>query len=82
MSIVFIFRELRRVSSQFASCAQVNAPLDIGKYIEWLWAPSGVSVSGFGQLPGIFVLVDAVLQRRSEEEELAASAAASAAVHR
>jgi hypothetical protein len=33
-----------------------------------------VSASGFGQLPGILVLVDAVLQRRSEVEDLAASA--------
>ena len=73
---------MRQVRSQFGSCAEVNAPLDIGKYLEWLWAPSGVSVSGFGQLPGIFVLVDAVLQRRAEVEELAASAAATDAVHR
>ena len=70
------------MGSHFASCAQVSAPLVIGDYIEWLWAPSGVSASGIGQLPGIFVMVDAVLQRRSEVEELAASAEATAAVRR
>ena len=44
----------------------MSAPLDIEKYRDWLWVSSGESASGFGQLPGILLLIDAVLEKRKE----------------
>jgi hypothetical protein len=52
-------------TSHHGRCGQVSAPMDIDKYREWLWAATGESDTGFGQVPGILILVDAVLEGRS-----------------
>ena len=58
------YEGMRSYVSHHGSCGQVSAPMDIEKYREWLWAASGESISGFGQVPGILILVDAVLERK------------------